>query len=174
MYRETRRNEERERLVRSMAGKLATGNGIEVIAVSRRKKRTRKLIYISVPAILFVIVGIVISVKSPGTAAITFKSGQPVTPRVNLIQLLHQDLEIKKITVNQYAFYLRDILIRYDSLPSQYHPARPAVTTEAIYDSLCAVWSKIDLKNRAQLLKELPKIDEYLKEFQYKTLNRAE
>lgn len=174
MYREIKRNDERERLVRSMASKLATGNGIEVIASSRRKKRARTVIYLGVPVILFIIAGIVISVKSPGTAAIAFKSGQPSTSKVNLIQLIHQDLEIKKITVNQYAFYLRDILIRYDSLPSQYRPARPVATTENIYDSLCAVWSKIDLKNRAQLLKELPKIEEYLREFQYKTSNRTE
>jgi hypothetical protein len=174
MDRETRRHEERERLVRSMAGKLATGNGIEVIAVSRRKKIVRKYIYISIPVVLFIIIGVFLFIKSSGTTEITFKSEQKVTQRIDLLQLLHQDLENKKITVNQYAFYLRDILIRYDSLPLEYRPARPAVVTEDIYDSLCAVWPKIDQKSRAQLFKELPKIDTYLKEFQYNRSNHEE
>lgn len=171
MDRETRRNEERERLVRSMAGKLATGNGIEVIAVSRRKKKARKVLYICIPVALFIIICIVVLVKSPGTTAITIKSGQPVVQRISLLQLLHQDLENRKLSVNQYAFYLRDILIRYDSLPSEYRPARPVVVTEDIFDSLCAIWPKIDMKSREQLFKELPKIDTYLREFQYKRSN---
>lgn len=174
MDRETKRSQERERLVKAMAVKLATGKGIEVIASSRRKKRTRAIMYISIPVVLFFIAGIVVFVKSPGTTAITIKSDRPVTQKINLLQLLYQDLEERKITVNQYAFYLRDILIRYDSLPPHYRPDRPSVATMDIYDSLCAVWPKIDLKNRAQLLKELPKIDTYLQEFKYKTSNRAE
>jgi hypothetical protein len=174
MDRETRRHEERERLVKSMAGKLATGNGLEVIAVSRRKKTARKFIYISIPVVLFIIAGIILYVKSPKTTSLTVKSESRVTQRVSLLMVLHRDLEDKKITVNQYAFYLRDILIRYDSLPSEYRPARPLVVTEDIYDSLCAVWSKIDQKNRAQLFKELPKIENYLKEFEYKRSNREE
>ncbi len=174
MDRETRRNQERERLVKAMAVKLATGNGIEVIASSRRKKRARTLIYLSIPVVLFIIAAIVIIVKSPGTAAITVKSNHHSAPKINLLQLLHQDLEEKKITVNQYAFYLRDILIRFDSLPMQYRPERPAIITEDIFDSLCAVWPKIDLKNRAQLMKDFPKMNTYLQDFKYKTSNHAE
>ncbi|HEX2958770.1 MAG TPA: hypothetical protein VHO70_18190 [Chitinispirillaceae bacterium] len=174
MERDARRLEERERLVRSMAVKLAKGKGIELIAASRRKKRSRTIIYISIPVILFFITGIILFVKTPGTTSMTIKADRPVVERISLLQLLHQDLENKKITVNQYAFYLRDILIRYDSLPQHYHPDRPSVLTEDIYDSLCAVWPKIDLKIRAQLLKELPKMDTYLKEFHYKIANRAE
>jgi hypothetical protein len=174
MDRETKRNQERERLVKAMAVKLATGNGIEVIASSRRKKKARTIIYVSLPVLLFIIAAIVVFLKSPGTTAISIKSDQPVTPEISLLQLLHQDLEEKKITVNQYAFYLRDILIRYDSLPPQYRPDRPSVNTDEIFDSLCVMWPKIDLKVRAQLLKDFPKFDTYLQEFKYKTSNREE
>jgi hypothetical protein len=168
MYREEKRREERDRLVRSMAGKLATGNGIELIAAARRKKRS-PLLYI-VGSIVFVSIGMVLFFHTPEKIKINLNSNNSAIKKVNMIQLMHKDLDESKISVNQYAFYLRDILVRYDSLPQNYRTDSPDVQAQDIYDSLCATWSKLSNNSKGQLLQELPKLESYLREYHDKKL----
>jgi uncharacterized integral membrane protein len=174
MNREEKRREEREQLVRSMARKLATGNGIEIIAAARKRKRSRIVIYTTSGILLFLIVAVILYLITPDQVTFNLDFNKSEKPEINLLQLLSKDLTEKKITFNQYVFYLRDILVRYDSLPKQYRPAMPDVKTQSVYDSLCAVWKKVDLQKRQQLLKELPKLEFYLKEYQFKISSRTE
>jgi hypothetical protein len=168
MYREEKRREERDRLVRSMAGKLATGNGIELIAAARRKKKLPTYLYITASIALFVITGLVLFFHAPEEIELKLNESTSEVKKVTMIQLMHKDLDERKITVNQYAFYLRDILVRYDSLPQNYRANICVEQTQDIYDSICATWSKISNNSKGQLLKELPKLESYLKEFQDK------
>lgn len=174
MYREQRKIEDREKLVKSMASKLATGNGLEIIAAARKEKKRNIVIYSVSAVVIFLIVAVILYSKAPDQNVYNSESGTSQTTRTNTLELLSLDLRNKTITINQYAFYLRDMLIRYDSLPQQYRPAMPDLKTQDVYDSLCAIWTRIDLKNRQRFLKDLPKLEQHLKEYQLHYSSRAE
>ncbi|MBN1600943.1 MAG: hypothetical protein JW915_04995 [Chitinispirillaceae bacterium] len=165
MYREQKKMEDREKLVKSMASKLATGNGLEIIATARKKKKLQVVVYSASTVLLFLIIAIILYSKAPDKDLSSEKADNSDNLKINSLGLLANDLRNKAITFNQYAFYLRDMLIRYDSLPQQYRPAMPDLRTQDVYDSLSVIWSRIDLKNRQQLLKDLPKLEHHLKEY---------
>jgi len=79
-----------------------------------------------------------------------------LTLKDNPLTRLGDALKNNIISPDQYAAYCKDLLICYDSLPSQYKTSRPIVPKDDVYAALCNVWMQLYPKTRKQLIKELP------------------
>ena len=166
---ETRRNNRREKLVTNMARKLAVGNGVQKIAAEKRKKKLQRLTYIAAVVMAFLISGLIIYFHLPKQYKYDPEQFRISQAQRNPVNRLSADYQEKKISADEYALYLKDILIRYDSLPDAYRIDIPFIKATDVYDSLIAVWPFVNLRIRKTLQDQLPKLEHQLKENQFKT-----
>jgi hypothetical protein len=153
----TRKELVKDKVVSSMAKKLANENtaaDIEKI----KKRRKRKPIIGYVVAVLFTVVmtvsfyfAILSTEKVQEKQRIAVQMALEDNPLSRLRTALANDI----ITADQFAFYCRDILLRYDSLPDQYKTEKVILSREDIYSSIISVWFNLYPKTKSILTKEL-------------------
>lgn len=85
--------------------------------------------------------------------------------QVTMASLVNQDNPLKRltdalkdesVTVDQYAMFLSDLLVRYDSLPERFKTDRPVILKEDVCRSLMGVWMQLNHRTRNKLAKTLP------------------
>lgn len=142
----------------SMARKLAVGES-EILAV---RKKPSLLVY-SIPGLVAIVIGI--------TAFFIFASprqevyrGEQIMPEkaADPAALLSQSYQKCELGLDEYAEYLCDILVNYDSLPAKYKAEVPLVRPDEIMDTLVSNWSRLRLSTKQNLRKDLPEIEERL------------
>jgi hypothetical protein len=153
----TRKEIVKDKVVSSMAKKLANENtaaDIEKI----KKKRKRKPIIGYVVAVLFTVVmtvsfyfAILSTDKVQEKQRVAVQQALQDNPLSRLRTALANDI----ITADQFAFYCRDILVRYDSLPEQYKTDKVLLSRDEVYASIIAVWFNLYPKTKVILTREL-------------------
>ncbi len=146
-------------VVASMAKKLADLSTTETLGKNKKKKLKRSyLIYIVTFSVFIVlsIVPIMISQSKENSS----ETERSVSEKMNSpLVLLADAFKNDSISVDQYAFYLKDLLIRYDSLPVKYRTDYPVITTSDIYLSIVKVWMKLGNNTRISLINDLPDLN---------------
>ncbi|MBN1760769.1 MAG: hypothetical protein JW863_20740, partial [Chitinispirillaceae bacterium] len=61
---------------------------------------------------------------------------------------------------DEYALYLKDYLIRYDSLPAVYKTERSTTPNTEIFRSLFDIWPQVSLRTRAVMLTSMPFLED--------------
>jgi hypothetical protein len=69
---------------------------------------------------------------------------------------LTEALKDESVTVDQYAMFLSDLLVRYDSIPERFKTDRPVILNEEVYRSLMGVWMQLNYQTKNKLAKILP------------------
>lgn len=166
-----KRTERRDKFIITMAQKLAKGNGVEMIGAAKRRKKRKKLTYVIGGTVAFIISGLIIYFHMPKQIKFDPESYKQNQLHRNPVNRLSADYQDEKISTDQYALYLKDILIDYKSLPQEYKIDIPYIEASAVYDSIITVWSSISLPNRLKLQKYLPDLEHLLKENQNKNVD---
>jgi hypothetical protein len=158
----TRKEIVKDKVVSSMAKKLANENtaaDIEKI----KKKRKRKPLIGYVVAVLFTVVmtvlfyfAILSTEKVQEKQRVSVQQALKDNPLSRLRTALINDI----ITADQFAFYCRDILVRYDSLPQQYKTEKVILSREDIYSAIVSVWFNLYPKTKNTLSRELVGLNE--------------
>ena len=152
----------RDRLVDSMAKKLADGGSVEKTIIIHRKRRIKTMKYVYIAIALSVISTSFTYLVMTGRlfpGLVNTYTSEAVLPEKSALDLLNDDLEMRKIGPDQYALYLRDFLIRYDSLPNVYKSPGSLITSDQIYRALFTIWPQVSLRTRASLVKEIPHLE---------------
>lgn len=161
------KEETKNTVVRSMAKKLANVSTSEGFAKKRKKQKNKPLTKYIIASCLAVVVSFILffaagtsekkQMEQIAAAALTLKD--------NPLSRLEKALENKVLSPDQFAFYCRDMLLCYDSLPLQYKTDRPIIPKDEVYSSLCNVWMQLYPETRRRLINTLPglseKIDQY-------------
>lgn len=154
--------EKKDLVISSMARKLADVSNANDLKKKRKKKLTKPyLIYSSIAVIVTVLTIAVFFVNTSTqkqTANITIDSIVQKYP----LQNLNDAYKNGSITADQYAIYLRDYLIKYDSLPENFKQEGSVVLSDHIYKALIDVWMKLNLRTRASLIKDLPDLNPHI------------
>lgn len=151
----------RDQVVASMAKKLADTNG----SSKNQKKRWEKAFIINgvIIGLLILITGSVFSFKSPRTFIKNIKTTQGALTSDSPLSRLSTAYNQRHINHDQFALYLKDLLVRYDSLPQDFKTERPIIKEVQVHDELLNVWPSVSLDARLIILKELPKFAEKTK-----------
>lgn len=164
MNRTIKKNMTREQVVASMAKKLSQGSSTNIIA-AQKKKGAKPLVY------LYIFIGLlIVSTTITGiivTGSTSHKLLHPTAPKLavvfssplDLITAAHRE---EKISTDQCALYLKDILIRYDSLPPEFKPDHAVIADTSVYKTLVTLWPHISLRTRSNIITRLPKLKEQL------------
>ncbi len=154
--------EKKDLIISSMARKLADVSNANDLKKKRKNKSNKPyLIYSSIAVIVTVLTiafFIVNMSTQKQTATITIDSIVQKYP----LQNLNNAYKNKSITVDQYAIYLRDYLINYDSLPEKFKQDGSVVLSDHIYKALIDVWMKLSSRTRASLIKDLPDLNPHI------------
>ena len=151
----------REKIVDSMAKKFADSGSMTHIITTHRKRKFKPAVYI------YILIGLAVVSTGLTTLIMTGRIAPGRTirgatrledsaPIKNSIDLLRDDLAAKKISVDDYVLYLKDYLIRYDSLPAGYKTSRSSTTNTEIFRALFDIWPQVSLRTRAVMLKSMP------------------
>jgi hypothetical protein len=152
----------REKVVDSMAKKFADSSSVTHIITTHRKRRIKPAIYI------YVLIGLSVITTGFTTLLMTGRISPALinkavlisaAPVKNSIDLLRDDLIRKKIGPDDYVLYLKDYLIRYDSLPDIYKTARASTASSEIYRALFDIWPQVSLRTRATMLTMMPHLE---------------
>lgn len=158
----------RDKLVDSMTNKLANGSNVKKVISTHRKRRieTMKYVYIAI-ALSVVSTGMTYLVMTGKVAPGLTGANETIVaaPVKTTLDLLNDDLSMEKIRADQYALYLRDYLIRYDSLPDVYKSPFSGLTSGEAYRALYMIWPKLSLRTRSDLLKSMPFLTGKWKQF---------
>ncbi|MFP4164229.1 MAG: hypothetical protein ACLFQB_09905 [Chitinispirillaceae bacterium] len=140
----------------SMARKLAVPES-EILAVPKKPK----LFLYFIPGLVAIIIGI--------TAFILFasprenvSSDEQIMPSkaVNPALKLSQSYQKCELGMDEYAGYLCDILVRYDSLPGKYKAEVPLIRPEQVKDTLVNLWPRLRASTKRNLLDDIPEMSE--------------
>jgi hypothetical protein len=151
----TKRAHSKDLVVASMVKKLASQ------PAGQDLKKKKKKIHVYVYVIIIVVIVITVMTVCHLTNEKTENDLQKVTiatikERENPLFLLQSAFKQDSITADQYALYLKDILIRYDSLPQKYKSPRAVILDEEVYHSMLDVWRLLSLRIKNTLLQDLP------------------
>ncbi|MBN1306812.1 MAG: hypothetical protein JXA18_02770 [Chitinispirillaceae bacterium] len=152
----------RDRLVDSMAKKLADGIHVEKAIITHRRRRITpmKYVYITI-ALSIVSTGITWLVMTgrvaPGLVDRKLETAAPAVK--NSLDLLNDDLAANRIDPDQYALLIRNCLNCYDSLPVRYKSPRAGTTSDALFRALYKIWPQVRLSTRARLLEKIPYLE---------------
>ncbi|NLP01082.1 MAG: hypothetical protein GX089_01165 [Fibrobacter sp.] len=145
----------RDRVVASMSKKLANTKGVNA-ANRSRKIRTTLIIIALIGSVLILLAGILFTNKKGVAFNQNIRSGYDSTLSDNPLSRLRNDFRQNLISPDQFAIYLQDLLIRYDSLPEYYKTRRPVISVDQVYNELTQVWSLLNLHVRSSILEALP------------------
>jgi hypothetical protein len=156
----------KDKVLESMAKKLAV-DSTEIFKKPPPVKKRYKIIYSIGIGCIIVLVTYILFCNKPNDPHIYTINDILVTQlKDNPLTRLKDDFNKNAITAEQYAFYLRDILIRYDSLPVKYRLDRPLIRSQDVYRALADIWLLLNLRARRQLTKELPQLDDRIRKIQ--------
>jgi hypothetical protein len=158
----TRKEIVKDKVVSSMAKKLANENTAADIEKIKRKRKRKPIIgYFA--AVLFTVVmtvsfyfAILSTDKVQEKQRVAVQQALQDNPLSRLRTALANDI----ITADQFAFYCRDILVRYDSLPAQYKTDKVILSRENVYASIISVWFNLYPKTKIALTRELEGLKE--------------
>jgi hypothetical protein len=153
----TRKEIAKDKVVSSMAKKLANENTAADIE-KNKKKRKRKPLLGYMLAVLFTVVMTVsfyFAIVSTDKVQEEQRAAVQVALQDNPLSRLRTALSNDVITADQFAFYCRDLLVRYDSLPEQYKTDKVILSREDIYASIISVWFNLYPKTKLALTREL-------------------
>lgn len=152
----------RDQVVASMARKLAdSGNG-DFVVTSQKPSLKKVFVILSIILLVFAsLTGVFFTRTS--SATLSGKSQKTeVMVQNNPLHKLREAFRDQRISADQYALYLEDLLIRYDSLPQQYKVSRPMVKGDEVFHEYRDIWPKLSLRTRAKLVKDLPNLESWL------------
>jgi hypothetical protein len=157
----TRKKIAKDKVVSSMAKKLADVAVVSEIEKSK-KKRNRKPVLWYLVSILFTIVATVfcyLAILSTEKIHLKqFKEGVYALQEKKPINKLKAELNEQLISPDQFARYCKDLLIRFDSLPAKYKSEIPFVSSEEVYREIAQVWYQLRPQTRQELTKMLPQL----------------
>jgi hypothetical protein len=159
----------RDKLVDTMAKKLADGGNVEKTIVVHRKRRIKTLRYIyltiSISVVSMSITWLVASgnLHIPGVAI--KEAPADIAPVKRPVDLLMEDLNEDKIGPDQFARYVQYYLIRYDSLPGRYKVPGAISSSDVYIDALYQIWPRVSLRTRAQLQSAMPFLEKKWERF---------
>ncbi|MBN1575675.1 MAG: hypothetical protein JW913_03935 [Chitinispirillaceae bacterium] len=160
----------RDRLVDSMAKKLADGVNVEKAITTHRRRRIKPMKYVYIAIALSVVSTSLTWLIMTGKVApglVNRKAEAPVEPVKNSLDLLNEDLAAKKINPDQYALQLRNCLNCYDSLPACYQTPRAGTTSDELFRALYGIWPQVSLRTRAHLLKMMPYLERKWEKYRF-------
>jgi hypothetical protein len=144
-----------------MAKKLAENSSSEIII---KKKLSDKYIYFISVAVLLAIVSITaISFNNKSTVQLN-QEPERVSRIDNPVAKLKNAYDDKVINENQYAIYLKDLLIRYDSLPEKYKVTSPVISDKEVFNELSAIWPDLSYNIRLELVNAVPDVEKRILE----------
>lgn len=148
----------RDQVIASMAKKLADTNG----SPKNQKKRWGKAFIINgvIFGLLILITGLVFSFKSPRASVKNIKTTHGTLSPDSPLSKLSTAYNHRHIDHDQYALYLKDLLVRYDSLPQEFKTERPIIKEIQVHNELLNIWTSVSLDVRSTIIKELPKFAE--------------
>ncbi|HLV31841.1 MAG TPA: hypothetical protein VKY57_09755 [Chitinispirillaceae bacterium] len=157
MKRNTSKNMSREQIIASMAKKLAENSSSEIII---KKKLSDKSIYFIAAAVLLAIVSIGTAISFNNKSTVQQSQEPEKVSRIdNPVAKLKNACDDKLINENQYAIYLKDLLIRYDSLPEKYKVTSPVISDIEVFDELSAIWPDLSYNIRLELINAIPDVE---------------
>jgi len=157
----------RDALVETMKRKLASPGSAEQIITAHRRERARPVKYLYWGAALAAVAAVLIYQAFTGQASedMVEQTVDPAAPpEKSALELMKDDLSQNKFGPDQYAIYLKDYLIRYDSLPQAYKSARHNLTSDEIYSALLEIWPQTSPGTRSELLKKMPPLKQKLEQ----------
>ncbi|HON11309.1 MAG TPA: hypothetical protein PLE24_10615 [Chitinispirillaceae bacterium] len=135
--------------------KTESAKGVNAANRSRRI-RTTLIIIALIGSVLILLAGILFTNKKGVAFNQNIRSGYDSTLSDNPLSRLRNDFRQNLISPDQFAIYLQDLLIRYDSLPEYYKTRRPVISVDQVYNELTQVWSLLNLHVRSSILEALP------------------
>ena len=156
----------RTKVVDSMAKKFADSSSVTTIITAHRKRQVKPAVYIYILIGLSVVsTGVTTlimtgKISTPGSSRRSATALADSAPVKSSLALLQNDLEEKKISPDEYVLYLKDYLIRYDSLPEIYKSTQSSTTSTEVYQALFAIWPQVALRTRATMLKAMPFLED--------------
>ncbi|MDO5575716.1 MAG: hypothetical protein Q4F84_01440 [Fibrobacter sp.] len=145
-------NLSREQIIASMAKKLAKKSHSEC------EKNSKNFITILTVLVLSIVI---ITATLCGKKNLTneqtpnHETYSHDTPLMRLKSAYHN----KVICVNQYASYLMDMMVRYDSLPEKYKAATPIISDKDVLDELANIWPNVNSSVKMELVKTIPVVN---------------
>jgi hypothetical protein len=148
----------KDQIITSMAKKLAdvsTVNDLE----RTKKKRVKKTNQVYIIAVMvFVCLSVIVYAiektrREEKLQQVTLAS---ITNQDSPLRRLTEALKDESVTVDQYAMFLSDLLVRYDSIPERFKTDHPVILNEEVYSSLMGVWMQLQNQTRNKLAKILP------------------
>lgn len=164
MNRSVKKNMTREQVVASMAKKLSQGSGKEIFSTQKKKGMKPHLYLYIIMSILIVSTAITGIIVTRNTANKLLNSAAPKLAAVFLspLELITAAHREEKISTDQCALYLKDILVRYDSLPPEFKPNHAVIADTSVYKALVTLWPHVSLQTRSSITTRLPKLEEQL------------
>ena len=145
-----------------MAQKFANRGNVSQIITAHRKRQLRPATYIYIligTSIISTAFTTLIVTGKIDTGFITRNTMVSSAPIKNTIDFLNEDFAGKRISADEYALFIKDYLIRYDSLPARYKAERITLTSEQVYHTLHDIWPQVSLRTRSRLLVTMPYLE---------------
>ncbi|MCX7726376.1 MAG: hypothetical protein N2053_05960 [Chitinispirillaceae bacterium] len=165
----------RQKIADAMVKKLADGKAIEQNIITFRKRHLNPITYLyvviatSIVSLLITVSVVTGKISLPGLTKDI--DPPPLPPEKSTLELLNEDLASEKISPDIYAIYIIKYLTQYDSLPDNYKTKRITLTSDNYYEALSKIWTKLSMRTRQNLLKEVPYLEQRLKELYEKRLS---
>lgn len=153
----TRKEIIKDKVVASMAKKLANENTAAEIEKNKKKRRRKPILGFVVAVLFSIIITVLFYFAILSTEKVQEEQRVAVQEALqdNPLSRLRTALTKDSITADQFAFYCRDLLVRYDSLPEQYKTDKVILSRDDIYASIVSVWFNLYPKTKIALTREL-------------------
>lgn len=169
---------QRQKIADKMVKKLADGKAIEESIITFRKRHLNPITYLYIligTSILSLLITISVTTGKVSLPGLTKEiNPPPLPPEKSTLELLNEDLANEKISPDFYAVYIVKYLTQYDSLPEQYKTKRITLTSDNYYMALSEIWTKLSMRTRQNLLKNVPYLESKIKEFSEKRISLNE
>ena len=148
----------RKDVVSSMAKKLAVPDESIVYRDSGKKESGWKIILVSlfVCTVFFVMYMVFTSQKKALPAAEVVTENTPDCP----ILRISASYDRGEINVNEFAGYLANVLVKYDSLPKKFRVEHPVIRPDEIFGMLNNAWPRIRPDLRDSLIQNFTQLQE--------------
>jgi hypothetical protein len=153
-------NMSRDQVIAAMANKLAVGNSQVNIKPNFKPVLKSRKVVIAVAGFLctVLLLGTLLSLDNADKKVRDKEksSQRDVISVLNPLIKLKAAYVEKEISAELYACYLRDLIVRYDSIPDKFRLSRPIINQKEVYSELSVVWELISPGLRMTINKDLP------------------
>jgi hypothetical protein len=148
----------KDKIITSMAKKLADVTAVDDLArIKKNRGKKNDRIYIIAVIGVLCLSGIIYTIEKSGREQkLQQLSVASLVNNDNPLNRLTNALKDESVTVDQYAMFLNDMLLSYDSLPEKYKTDSPVILNEDVYKSIMRVWMQLNHQTRNKLIKNLP------------------